>query len=109
MCLYPPTGRVFINMHVIFDENTFLYKVTPSPRGFSLTSLIQAWQKGQSATVTCDHTIPTTQNSQELEDMNSTGVINLPFPLTDNSLVLQPPALQIVSSTATGSIENCEN
>lgn len=45
-CYYPPTGRVYISRHVIFDENSFPF----SGKYFHLkqaggSPLLQAWQK----------------------------------------------------------------
>lgn len=48
-CLYPPTGRVYISRHVVFDENLFPFKhqyQTLVPR--YETSLLKAWQSATS-------------------------------------------------------------
>lgn len=57
-CLYPPTGKVYISRHVIFEESSFLFKdqykhLVPRYE----TSLLKAWQRATS----CEEPVVTEQ------------------------------------------------
>lgn len=44
-CYYPPTGRVFITRHVLFDENSFPFgDIYSSYHAKSSSALLNAWQ-----------------------------------------------------------------
>lgn len=46
-CLYPPTGRVYISRHVLFDETKFPFSdVYQSLLPQAITPLLSAWYKG---------------------------------------------------------------
>ena len=67
MCLYPPTGRVYLSRHVLFDETRFpftdMYK-NHLPQATS--PLMQSWYK-QSETPAEASRIPHTQRQEEEE------------------------------------------
>lgn len=46
-CLYPPTGRVYISRHILFDENVFPFATTYSHlHPHMVTPLLSAWHNG---------------------------------------------------------------
>ena len=44
-CLYPPTGRVYINRHVLFDEHKFPFTTTYAHLHQQATPLLSAWHQ----------------------------------------------------------------
>ncbi|CAA7025130.1 unnamed protein product [Microthlaspi erraticum] len=72
-CLYPPTGRVYLSRHVIFDESVFpfqnVYSTYHSPAN---TNLSKAWQ--QSFVPSSNNTTSTHRNSSSVAPTTSSPV-----------------------------------
>ena len=57
-CLHPPTGRVYISRHVLFDESRFpFFDVYQSSSKLTHTPLLAAWYKGLKPAVSEDETV----------------------------------------------------
>lgn len=48
MCLYPPSGKVYISRHVVFNEDCLPFKDQHKHLVLNYkTSILQAWQKAK--------------------------------------------------------------
>lgn len=62
-CYYPPTGRVFIIRHVLFDENSFPFgDIYSSYHAKSSSALLNAWQD---ASLIRQHSTQISPNTEE--------------------------------------------
>lgn len=75
-CLYPPTGRVYLSRHVLFDENQFPYSdrfkdlvpaaLTPLSKAWQTTDTAAADPTSSSSPVLADDEVPAPRQNQAL-------------------------------------------
>lgn len=89
-CLHPPTGKVYISRHVLFNEEVFPFTSTYSHlQQTSPTALTSAWQQSFMSS----HTAP------ETDDPSTSQSFDVPFQKTTEPC-LQVTPLQTVQQTS---------
>lgn len=89
-CLYPPTGRVFITRHAIFDEHHFPFQSRYHSSTLAYTSqLLASWQKSLSVVSDQSQSVPRVLPSRSIPSA---------APYVDTSTVLSPYASPLSSS-----------
>lgn len=87
-CLHPPTGRVYLSRHVLFDENRFpytdAYKSLLPP---VTTPLLSAWYKGHSVSTAAETEQPATSVEEVVSGTRRQQQVIVPTPMQDQDFV----------------------
>ena len=91
-CFYPPTGRVFISRHVLFDENSFPFENLYSKFHTDTNSnLLNAWRDAHLA----PQVVSSDQDSPHEEELPPAPVPLVPAPATPEAV--SPPVSPVMS------------
>lgn len=111
ICLYPPTGRVYLSRHVLFDENQFPYSdrfkdFIPGP----ITTLSKAWETTTSKVIETHlvhHLLLLKKNMCLLQDKLKPRLRTLHQPLTALVHHINLKPIQIMKTTQSQYLKLC--